>query len=301
MRLPSWIAHHLAALRALLVLTVLTGILYPLVMIGVAQIPGLQHKADGSLVTTADGKTVGSAIIGQLFTDKDGNPLTQYFQSRPSAAGDGYDPTATSASNLGPESVVDTLPDPAIVAAGKQDENAKQSLLTQVCSRSKAVGELEGVDGSRPFCTPDGVGAVLAVFHRDGLTGPVTRVVSLNEACPATPFVNSYDGVTVECAKFGEDYSHGIVTPVRGDAKANPAVPADAVTASGSGLDPDISPAYAKLQVPRVAKARGTTVDAVLKLVDRHTDGRALGFMGEPGVNVLELNLDLDRKYPYRG
>jgi K+-transporting ATPase ATPase C chain len=301
MRLPSWIAHHLAALRALLVLTVLTGILYPLVMIGVAQIPGLQHKADGSLVTTADGKTVGSAIIGQLFTDKDGNPLTQYFQSRPSAAGDGYDPTATSASNLGPESVVDTLPDPAIVAAGKEDENAKQSLLTQVCSRSKAVGALEGVDGSRPFCTPDGVGAVLAVFHRDGLTGPVTRVVSLNEACPATPFVGSYDGVTVECAKFGEDYSHGIVTPVRGDAKANPAVPADAVTASGSGLDPDISPAYAKLQAPRVAKARGTTVDAVLKLVDRHTDGRALGFMGEPGVNVLELNLDLDRKYPYRG
>jgi K+-transporting ATPase ATPase C chain len=301
MRLPTWIAQHLAALRALLVLTVLTGIIYPLVMVGVAQIPGLQHKANGSLVKAADGKMVGSAIIGQLFTDKDGNALKQYFQSRPSAAGDGYDPTATSASNLGPESVVDTLPDPAIVAAGKEDKNAKQSLLTQVCSRSKAIGELEGVDGSRPFCTPGGVGAVLAVFHRDGLTGPVTRVVSLNEACPATPFVSSYDGVTVECAKFGGDYSHGIVTPIRGDAKANPAVPADAVTASGSGLDPDISPAYAKLQAARVAKVRGTTVDAVLKLVDKHTDGRALGFMGEPGVNVLQLNLDLDKKYPYRG
>lgn len=296
MRLPTWIAQHLAALRALLVLTVLTGIIYPLVMVGVAQIPGLQHKADGSLIKTADGKTVGSAIIGQLFTDKDGNALKQYFQSRPSAAGNGYDPTATSASNLGPESVVDTLPDPA-----KKDDTGKQSLLTQVCSRSKAIGELEGVDGGRPFCTPDGVGAVLAVFHRDGLTGPVTRVVSLNEACPAKPFVGSYDGVTVECAKFGEDYSRGIVTPIRGDAPASPAVPADAVTASGSGLDPDISPAYAKLQAPRVAKARGTTVDAVLKLVDKHTDGRALGFMGEPGVNVLELNLDLDKKYPYRG
>jgi potassium-transporting ATPase KdpC subunit len=296
MRLPSWVSQHLAALRALLVLTVLTGILYPLVMTGVAQIPGLQHHADGSLVKSADGTTVGSAIIGQSFTDKDGNPLKQYFQSRPSAAGNGYDPTATSASNLGPESVVDTLPDPA-----KKDDTGKQSLLTQVCTRSKAAGELEGVDGRRPYCTPDGVGAVLAVFHRDGLTGPVTRVVSLNQACPAAPFMTSYDGVTVECAKFGEDYSHGTVTPIRGDAPANPEVPADAVTASGSGLDPDISPAYAKLQAARVAKARGTTVDAVLKLVDKHTDRRALGFMGDPGVNVLELNLDLDKKYPFSG
>jgi K+-transporting ATPase ATPase C chain len=286
MRLPSWIAQHIAALRALLVLTVLTGILYPLVMVGVAQIPGLQHKADGSLVKRGD-SAVGSEIIGQSFTDKDGNALTRYFQSRPSAAGDGYDPTATSASNLGPESVVDQAPD-------------KPSLLTQVCSRSKAVGELEGVDGRRPFCTPGGVGAVLAVFHRDGLTGPVTRVVSLNEACPATPFLASYDGVTVECAKPGEDYSHGIVTPIRGGAPANPAVPADAVTASGSGLDPDISPAYARLQAARIARTRGTTVDEVVKLIDRHTAGRALGFLGEPAVNVLELNLDLDHTYPYR-
>jgi K+-transporting ATPase ATPase C chain len=287
MRLPSWIAQHIAALRALLVLTVLTGILYPLVMTGVAQLPGLKHHADGSLIKRA-GSAVGSEIIGQSFTNDKGEPLVQYFQSRPSAAGDGYDPTATSASNLGPESVVDQGPD-------------KPSLLTQVCTRSRTIGGLERVDGRRPYCTPGGVGAVLAVFHGDGLTGPVTRVVSLNEACPATPFVSGYDGVTVECARSGEDYSHGIVTPIRGDAPANPAVPADAVTASGSGLDPDISPAYARLQAPRVAKARGTTVDAVLKLVGRHTDGRALGFMGEPGVNVLELNLDLDKQYPYRG
>jgi K+-transporting ATPase ATPase C chain len=296
MRLPSWISQHLAALRAVLVLTVLLGIAYPLVMVGVARIPGLSHRADGSLVSR-DGRTVGSSIIGQSFTDKDGNPLRQYFQSRPSAAGTaGYDPTATSASNLGPESVVDTLPDPAI-----KDDTGKQSLLTQVCGRSRAIGELDGVDGRRPYCTPGGVGAVLAVFHRDGITGPVTRVVSLNEACPAKPFLDTYQGVTVECAKFGEDYSRGIVTPVRGDATARPAVPADAVTASGSGLDPDISPAYARLQVPRVARTRGVDPAAVRRLVDAHTTGRALGFLGEPVVNVLALNLDLDERYPVRG
>ena len=300
MRLASWLSQHLAALRALLVLTVLTGVLYPLAVTAVAQLPGLRDKADGSLVSVGD-KTVGSAIIGQLFTDKDGNPLNQYFQTRPSAAGDGYDPTATSASNLGPESVVDTLPDPALLAAGKTDDNAKQSLLTDVCSRSAAVGKLESVDGSRPYCTADGVGAVLGVFHRDGITGPVTQVVSLDQACPATPFLATYQGVPVRCAQFGVDYSRAVVTPIRGDAPAAPAVPADAVTASGSGLDPAISPAYAQLQAPRVAKARGIPVDAMLKAIDQHTTGRALGFLGAPAVNVVELNTDLDRTYPFHG
>ncbi len=300
MRLASWLSQHLAALRALLVLTVLTGVLYPLAVTAVAQLPGLRDKADGSLVSVGD-KTVGSAIIGQLFTDKDGNPLNQYFQTRPSAAGDGYDPTATSASNLGPESVVDTLPDPALLAAGKTDDNAKQSLLTDVCARSAAVGKLESVDGSRPYCTADGVGAVLGVFHRDGITGPVTQVVSLDQACPATPFLATYQGVPVRCAQFGADYSRAVVTPIRGDAPAAPAVPADAVTASGSGLDPAISPAYAQLQAPRVAKVRGISVDAMLKAIDQHTTGRALGFLGAPAVNVVELNTDLDRTYPFHG
>jgi potassium-transporting ATPase KdpC subunit len=300
MRLASWLSQHLAALRALLVLTVMTGVLYPLVVTAVAQLPGLRDKADGSLVTVGD-KTVGSAIIGQGFIDKDGNPLVQYFQTRPSSAGDGYDPTATAASNLGPESVVDTLPDPALVAAGKTDDNAKQSLLTQVCSRSAAIGKLEGVDGSRPYCTADGVGAVLGVFHRDGITGPVTQVVSLDQACPASPFLPSYQGVRVQCAQFGVDYSRAVVTPIRGDAPATPAVPADAVTASGSGLDPAVSPAYARLQAPRVAKARGIPVDAVLQAVDQHTTGRTLGFLGAPAVNVVELNIDLDRTHPFHG
>ncbi|NES26461.1 potassium-transporting ATPase subunit C [Micromonospora terminaliae] len=293
MRLPTWLAQHLAALRALLVFTVLLGLAYPLALVAVGRIPGLDGRADGSLVSVS-GTTVGSSLIGQSFTDADGNPVPRYFQSRPSAAGDGYDPTATSASNLGPESVVDTI------AANPDDST--QSLLTQVCSRSRAVGELDGVDGRRPYCTPDGVGAVLAVFRADGLTGRITRVVSVNQVAPATPFVASWQGVPVELAQPDHDYvaEGGIVTPVRGDAPEKPAVPADAVTASGSGLDPHISPAYAEIQVARVARERGADPAAVRRLVAEHTTGRSLGFMGEPGVNVLELNLALDEKFPAR-
>jgi K+-transporting ATPase ATPase C chain len=293
MRLPSWIASHLAALRVLIVLTALLGVIYPLVLVGIGRIPGLAHRADGSFVSR-DGQRVGSSLIGQLFTDSDGNALPRYFQPRPSVAGDGYDPTSTSASNLGPQSLVDTLPDPA------QPDSGEPSLLTQICQRGKAAGDLEGVDGRRPFCTADGVGAVLAVFRRDGTTGPVTRVVSLNQPCPTTPFQATFDDVQVECARFGEDYSHGVVTPIRGDAAEKPAVPADAVTASGSGLDPHISPAYAQLQAARVARQRGVDVADIRTLIDEHTRGRALGFIGEPGVNVLELNLALDQRFPVR-
>jgi K+-transporting ATPase ATPase C chain len=299
----SWLRQHLAALRALLVLTVLTGILYPLAIWVVAQLPGLQSKAEGSMVKAADGTTVGSGIIGQSFTDKDGNPLKQYFQSRPSAAGDGYDPTSTAASNLGPESIVDTLPVPGAKDDQGNPDEGKQSLLTQVCERSKTIGELEGVDGSRPFCTKGGVGAVLSVIGPRNAAGYVTRptrVVSVNEACPAAPFLTSYRGVTVECAKPGQDYSEGQIVPVRSDAPATPKVPSDAVTASGSGLDSGISPAYARLQAPRVAKTRGVPESRVLELIGKQTAGRALGFMGEPSVNVLKLNLELDRTAPYK-
>jgi potassium-transporting ATPase KdpC subunit len=288
MKFSSIVRQHIAALRALLVLTVILGIAYPLFIWLVAQMPGLREKADGSIVEV-DGKPVGSSLIGQSFADSDGNPLPQYFQSRPSAAGDGYDPLATSASNLGPESIVDA-PD-------------KPSLLTLVCSRSVAVGELEGVDGARPFCTGDGVGAVLSVIGTRDAGGNVvhpTRVISVNQPCDTTssPFLDTYEGVRVECARPGENYSAGQIVPVWGSAPADPAVPGDAVTASGSGLDPHISIPYADLQVDRVASARGVSPDLIRQAVADNSAGRTLGFLGEPRVNVLALNIELDEKYP---
>lgn len=281
MNFANTLRQHTAALRALLVLTLILGIAYPVFIWLLAQLPGLKDKADGSLIEL-NGAPVGSSLIGQLYIDADGNPLPQYFQSRPSAAGDGYDPMSTSASNLGPEDIVDTAD--------------RTSLLTDVCTRSLAAGELDGVSGARPFCTESGVGAVLSVLGTRDVRGIVTdpaRVISVNELCPAAPFIANYEGVAVECAEPGADYAGGQIVPIHGDVPAV-AVPADAVTASGSGLDPHISPEYAALQVNRVAAARGLTPAQVQTLVAEHTDGRALGFMGAPRVNVLQLNLALD-------
>jgi K+-transporting ATPase ATPase C chain len=191
--------QHLAAFRVLLVLTVITGIAYPLAVTGIAQVI-TPHRANGSLVSSG-GHTVGSSLLGQSFTDAKGNALAQWFQSRPSAAGaNGYDPTASGASNLGPESSV---------------------LLKEVEARRAADAALDGVS-------------------------------------PAS-------------------------------------VPPDALTASGSGLDPDISPAYAYEQVARIAKARNLDVAKVRALVKAHVDGRQLGFLGESTVNVLELNIALEK------
>jgi potassium-transporting ATPase KdpC subunit len=195
--LSAIVRQYWAALRVLLVLTVVLGLLYPLAVTAVGQL-FLRAHANGSLVSSG-GRVVGSSLIGQNFTDDKGNPLPQWFQSRPSAAGaTGYDPTSTSASNLGPNS---------------------SDLLKAVQDRRTALAQLDGV-------------------------------------APAS-------------------------------------VPPDAVTASGSGLDPDISPAYAYQQVARVAHARGLDAATVKALVAAHVHGRDLGILGEPTVNVLELNVAL--------
>lgn len=305
MKFTNLVRLHWAALRALLVFTAVLGVGYPVFIWLVAQLPGLRDHAHGSIVR-ADDKPVASWLIGQSFTNAAGRPLPQYFQSRPSAAD--YDPIATGGSNLGPESVVDTPADPAKLAAGVDPAGAgfRASLLTEVCSRSVAVGRLEAVDGSRPFCTGDGVGAVLSVIggrDRRGDVARPTRVVSVNQPCATTirPFLDGYAGVRVECARFGEDYSIGRIVPIRGSAPSNPQVPADAVTASGSGLDPDISPAYAEIQIARVARIRHLTGEQVRDLVRNNQSGRELGFLGEPRVNVMALNLELDQQYPLTG
>ncbi|MFB8030091.1 potassium-transporting ATPase subunit C [Streptomyces sp. NPDC056465] len=203
-----------AGLRALLVLSVVCGVLYPLAVTGVAQAL-FSGKANGSEISDASGRTVGSSLIGQTYDlpkhdpddpDEAAKPDLRWFQPRPS-------------NGLGSNSV-----------------NLRYSLiLSGATNRAADNAEL---------------------------------ITWVTEAKAAVVADNSTPGHTV----LPED------------------VPADAVTSSGSGLDPDISPAYAKLQVHRVAERNGLPVHRVAKLVAEHTEGRTLGFMGEPRVNVLELN-----------
>jgi potassium-transporting ATPase KdpC subunit len=204
-RFPVIVRQHIAAFRALLVFTVLVGLIYPLVMVGVAQ-AAFHNKANGSLVTY-NGRVVGSGLLCQEFTDAKGNPLPQYFQPRPSFAivsGNkndyGCDPLYSSASNYGPT-------------------NPTQVQLIQ--QRQKQISAFDHV--------------------------PISQI------------------------------------------------PPDAVTASGSGLDPNISPANAYMQVPRVAAVRHLPVSEVRNLVTENITGRTLGFLGEPTVNVLTLNIKLDQ------
>ena len=186
------------ALRAMLVFTLILGVGYTLLITAIGQL-ALPWQANGSIVTAPGGEPAGSALIGQSFTDADGNPAEEYFQSRPSAAGVGYDGGASSGSNWGPEN---------------------SDLIDSITQRRAAIAAFEGVDPTD--------------------------------------------------------------------------IPADALTASGSGLDPHVSPAYALLQVDRVADARGLEEQTVRELVESRVQARDVGYLGEPRVNVLELNLALD-------
>jgi K+-transporting ATPase ATPase C chain len=187
----------LPGLRMTLVMTVLTGLIYPGVVTGLCQLL-FPNQANGSLVYK-DGKVVGSTLIGQNFS------RPEYFQPRPSAAGNGYDATASSGSNLGPTS---------------------QKLVDRV----KASADK---------------------FHKDNPT---------------------FSGT----------------------------IPADLLTASGSGLDPHLSPESANAQVDRIAQARGASPDDIRALVAQLTESRDLGFLGEPRVNVLRINQALDSRYPHK-
>jgi K+-transporting ATPase ATPase C chain len=114
---------------------------------------------------------------------------------------------------------------------------------------------------------------------------------------------SGYDAANSNGSQLGPT-NHSLIDRVKADVATNQAdnpgqpVPIDLVTASGSGLDPDITPAAAEFQIPRVARERGTTSDQLQQLIAKHTEGRQLGFLGEPRVNVLQLNLELDQRFP---
>jgi len=247
----------ITALIVTVLMTVALGLVYPLAVTGIAQV-AFHNKANDSLVKV-NGKVVGTSLLGQNFTDKNGNPLPQYFQSRPSAAGTtGYDASSSSASNLGP-------------------------------SNPLLIGNIPGVSittKTNPYATPS-----------DPYCVPVQATDKNN-----TPITDKAGNPVYEKNNDGTYVCNSNTVPERvlayrqlNGLAANVKVPVDAVTASASGLDPDISVANADLQAPRVAKARHLTLAIVLAQVKAHTAGRDLGFLGEKAVNVLELNLALDK------
>jgi potassium-transporting ATPase KdpC subunit len=222
-RLPTVLRQHLAGLRMLLIFTVITGIIYPVFMWGVAQWL-FPSQANGSLVSY-HGRTVGSSLLCQEFVDAKGNPLPQYFQPRPSYAIVGWS-------------------------------------LSQL-KNGKYV--IKGIGPNNYGCNP--------------LYSSASNLGNNNPA--QIQFVRQRQA---QIAKFDN-------VPIS-------QIPSDAVTGSGSGLDPDITPANAAIQVDRVAAARHISPAQVRALVAKYTTGRTLGFLGAPTVNVLLLNLALDEQYP---
>ena len=246
----------ITALILTVVMTVGLGLAYPLVVTGFAQV-AFHNKANDSFIKV-NGKIVGSSLLGQSFTDKDGNPIPKYFQSRPSAAGAGYDASVSSASNLGPSNanLIGNIPGVSITDKTNIYATPSDPYCVPVQSTDKAGNDIT-----------DKAGNAVYDKNKDG-----------------TYVCNSS---TVPERVLAYRQLNGLAATVK--------IPVDAVTASASGLDPDISIANADLQAPRVAKARHLTLAVVQAQIKAHTDGRSLGFLGEKAVNVLELNLALDK------
>lgn len=238
----------LPGLRIKIFMTVVLGVVYPLAMTGISQFI-FPKQANGSLIT-AGGKVIGSEIIGQNFSKP------EYFHPRPSAAGSGYDATASGGSNLGPTS--------AKLIRG----------TTKIDEKKNEVVDYDGID--------------LRIVHYC-----VENDIPYESSMPLNRFKGAdgnLDDVKLIMA-FNDDKAPLLFTP-----KAP--IPADAVTASSSGLDPHISPANAQAQASRVAKARGISTDQADQFVARFTEGPVFGLLGEPRVNVLKLNLALDQQFP---
>jgi K+-transporting ATPase ATPase C chain len=264
------LTHLRVSVIATIVLAIIVCGIYPLIVWGLSQVM-FHDKANGSLIKDASGTVIGSKLIGQNFSD------AKYFHPRPSAAGNGYDPTASGGSNLGPTSkkLLNGTTKPT-------------TLPTKLASGDYAPGpDAVDYDGIKlrvvGYCDDNNIAYELAREKKDDAGNVVERTVVDPKTFKTDK--GDYDQVKLVNA-FNDDVPLTI--------KAAKPVPADAVTASASGLDPHISVENAEIQIGRVAAARKMSPDAVRKLVAEHTDGRDLGILGEPGVNVLMLNIALD-------
>jgi K+-transporting ATPase ATPase C chain len=251
--------HLLASVVMLLGVTVVLGFGYPLFVTGLSGLL-FSHQAGGSLVYR-HGRLVGSSLLGQSFADRKGNPLPRYFQPRPSAAGTGYDALISGATNLGPSN----------------------PLLIGFVPGVNTVG----LDGRPSPVNPFATKADPACVPTDPKGNPVTSPARGQRYARNRDGSYACDPNTVPERAIAYRAFNGL--------PPGALVPADAVTASGSGLDPAISPQNALDQAPRVARARHLPVSRVIALVHRYTQGRQWGFLGEPTVSVLALNLALDR------
>ena len=261
----------LPAVTMLIAMILLCCVAYPAAEWVIGDV-AFHAKATGSFVK-ADGKVVGSTLIGQNFLAADGTPLRQYFQPRPSDTyTSSYNPAAgSSASNLGPSSplLIGFVPG---VNTVRRDGSAYP--LTATSEPNPFATRAD------PYCVP------MSVATASTPSAPVTAPTP-GEHFAMTDGTYACDPDTVPERTIAYRALNGLAPSVK--------VPSDAVTASASGLDPDISPANAELQAPRIARVRHLPVSTVRALIHAHTSGRELGFLGEPVVNVLVINLALDR------